>query len=216
MLRNRQPDFGVAKEGYSGAEHWDNVLRTEFEKESDRAAVILVASLFDNALGTYLRNTLLPTPTATDDLFDAPNAPLGSFSAKIILSYRLGLISVRFGRDLHLIRKIRNEFAHNIHGCTFETSAVRSRILELAKSSGMLEKSVDARRTFPKGARGDFMMMASWMLWALHSRIDACASIQEAKLEFGYLDVKPTYKPPRRRVQKTSRARKKTTTPQAS
>ena len=171
---------------YGTPGHWDKVLQSEFEKESDRAAVILVASLFDNALGTYLCNVLLPTTTATDELFDAPNAPLGSFSAKINLSYRIGLISQRFCRDLHLVRKIRNEFAHNIQGCTFETGTVRSRILELAKSSGLIERNPRARATFPEGCRGDFLLVASWMLYSLNQRIEESSALTEAHLEWGY------------------------------
>ena len=173
---------------YGTAKHWDDVLQEEFTKESDRAAVILVASLFDNALTTFLKNVLLPTPAAADELFDLPNAPLATFSAKINLSYRIGVISQRFCRDLHLIRKIRNEFAHNIYGCSFETSIVRSRILELSKSSGMIERSPRTRgySQFPEGCRGDFLFIASWMLYSLNQQIESCQSLPEATLEWGY------------------------------
>lgn len=172
-------------ERFSHASHWYDIFDREFVRESDRAAVILTASLFDNALGNLLKNTLVPNPSASDDLFDGANAPLSTFSAKIAMSYRMGLISSRFTRDLHLIRKIRNEFAHNIHGCTFEDSRVKSRVLELYKDTHQLNCE-ESRGFFPNGTRGDFMFVSSWMLWSINSDVEHCDGMEEADLEFGY------------------------------
>src|SRR2546425_6922070 len=129
------------KHEYQSAAHWAEVLDREFSKESDRAAVILVGALFDSALTQLLRTALVASPTSDDDLLDGANAPLSTFSARINTSYRIGLISKQFCRDLHLIRSIRNQFAHNVAGCSFEDSSVRSRILELAKSSRFIERN---------------------------------------------------------------------------
>lgn len=171
---------------YHHAHHWDDIFNAEFSKESDRASVILSASLLDIALHDLLINYLLPSTTTADDLFDGANAPLSTFSSKIILVHRLGLISAKFCRGLHLIRKIRNEFAHNIHGCTFEESRVRSRVLELFKSvhASVVE---EIRSTFPQGPRGDFMFCASWMLWSLNAEVQDCKAVSEAQLEFGFV-----------------------------
>lgn len=68
----RQPEY-----------HWEDLLQVEFEKESDRACVILGAALLDSALETVLRAHLVPSPGTSDSLFDTPNAPLSSFSARI-------------------------------------------------------------------------------------------------------------------------------------
>jgi hypothetical protein len=171
---------------YGSASHWDQVLMAEFEKESDRAAVILVASLFENALGMLLRHFLVAATTADDELLDGANAPLSTFSARTSLSRRLGLISSKFARDLHLIRKIRNEFAHNVHGCNFESGGVRARVLELAKSSQLLERNVKLRGQFPAGPRSDFLLIASWMLYALNDRIERSVALKEAPEEWGY------------------------------
>ena len=175
------------KHEYESAAHWADVLVREFAKESDRAAVILVGALFDSALTQLLRTALVASPTSNDDLLAGPNAPLSTFSARINLPYRIGLISKQFCRDLHLIRVIRNQFAHNIEGCSFEDSSVRSRILELAKSSGLIERNAKFRAdTFPAGPRGDFLMASSWMLWSLHTSIEEGAALQEADQEWGY------------------------------
>jgi hypothetical protein len=174
------------KHEYGNATHWNTLLRNEFEKESDRAAVILTASLFDHAITQLLRITFVPAPVSEDQLFDSPNAPLASFSAKINMAYRIGLISKQFCRDLHLIRAIRNNFAHNVSGCTFENASVRSRVLELAKSSGIIDRSPKIRAGFPNGPRGDFLMCSSWMLYSLNKDIEESAPMKEAFEEWGY------------------------------
>lgn len=172
---------------YHSATHWDEVFDREFSKESDRAAVILTGSMFENALGQLLKISLVASPTSTDELLDGPNAPLSTFSAKINACYRIGLISKQFTRDLHLIRSIRNKFAHNIAGCAFDESAVRSQVLELAKSSGYIESNPKMRKKyFPKGVRGDFMAIASWMLFSINIDIENAVAIEEADTEFGY------------------------------
>ena len=60
-------------------EQWDTLFRGEFEKESDRACVIL--ALLEQALETLLKARLVQNPSAQDSLFDGPNAPLTSFEA---------------------------------------------------------------------------------------------------------------------------------------
>lgn len=177
------------KHGYGSTSHWNKVLKEEFEKESDRAAVILTASLFDNSLAQLISVSLVASPSSTDDLLDGANAPISTFSARINLAYRLGLISRKFCRDLHLIRSIRNSFAHNIHGCSFDESSVKSRVLELAKSSGLIERNPQFRKeSFPPGTRGDFLISASWMLWSLNERIEHASAFEEAELEMGYYE----------------------------
>ncbi|MHB1142755.1 MAG: MltR family transcriptional regulator [Sulfuricaulis sp.] len=121
---------------HASPRYWLDILVREFQGESDRACVILSATLLDTALEALLRARLVPNATSTDSLLDGSNAPLASFSARIDMAYRLGLISAQFARDLHIIRRIRNDFAHNISGCTFEDTSVRDRVMALSQSSG--------------------------------------------------------------------------------
>ena len=155
-----------------GPTHWDSILHEEFEDESDRACVILAAALLDSALETLLRELLVACSTSEDPLFDSPNAPLASLSTRIEMAYRTGIIDSVFARNLHLVRKIRNDFAHNVSGCTFSDSAVVSRLTELKRSSGLPEQALEMRKGFPRGARGDFQMIVSWMQWMLRSRCE--------------------------------------------
>ena len=77
----------------------------EFKNESDRAAVILGAAKIDVMLYQLLQNTLRPSTAKNDELLDG-DSPLATFSARISLCHRLGLIDDNFCRALHMIRKI--------------------------------------------------------------------------------------------------------------
>jgi hypothetical protein len=103
----------------------------EFVSDSDRAAVILGAAKIDDILGRILSaHLVLPFDEKSDELLST-NGPLGTMSARIDMVFRLGLISKEFRRSLHLIRKIRNTFAHDLEGCSFETASIRSQTNEL-------------------------------------------------------------------------------------
>lgn len=174
----------MAKKGI--AYHWDDLFDAEFSKESDRAGVIISVAMLDRVLETFLKAYLVPTDSAEDSLLDGAYAPIATFSAKLDLAYRLGLISTKFCRDLHIIRKIRNDFAHNISSCSFEDSVVRSRIIELVRSSTIIEREPKIRKNFPEGPRGDFQMTVSWMLWCLSSQSEEVHSTEPAGIEWGY------------------------------
>ena len=97
--------------------------------ETDRACAILAATMLDASLEKLLRKTLIPQ--AADDLFQ-PQGPLSTFYAKIILSSSIGLISNDECRELQLLRKIRNHFAHlTSHRLRFSSPAVVSLVKSL-------------------------------------------------------------------------------------
>lgn len=106
-----------------------NELKPFFEKfleETDRACGILSGVLLDSILESLLRKLLLPS--VPNEIFGA-HGVLGTFAAKIELSYYLGHISSEEFFELNLIRKIRNDFAHAInHNLTFGTSPVVDRV----------------------------------------------------------------------------------------
>src|SRR2546422_8611501 len=96
---------------------WDAFAKfvDEFKGESDRAAVILGAAKLDATLGQILDRHLRPSLSSSDELLDG-DSPLSTFSARIAVCYRLGLISSEFAKTLHQVRKIRNSFAHELSG----------------------------------------------------------------------------------------------------
>jgi hypothetical protein len=79
--------------------------------EGERSAVVLGAERTNAALETLLRSFLNKPPTRRDNLFSTDGA-LATFSRKIEMAYRLGLIDLQFKRALDLVRALRNGFAH--------------------------------------------------------------------------------------------------------
>jgi len=167
-------------------QHWAELFQDEFDKESDRARIILAAAMLDSALETLLRARLVPTSSHEDSLLDGPYSPISSFSARIDLAHRIGLISIKFCRDLHIVRRIRNEFAHNVIGCSFNSPSVRSRIIELRQSMIIVEKEPEIRKKFPEGYRGDFQMMITFMLYYLYHLVEEITFLEPGKEEMAY------------------------------
>jgi len=102
----------------------------EIKNESDRAAVILGAAKIDDVLAQLIKKFLLPNVSSKDELME-DDGPISSFSARINIAYRLGLIDNELTRNLHLIRKTRNEFAHAAMGCKLDASPHRERVNEV-------------------------------------------------------------------------------------
>lgn len=160
-----------------------------FSQESDRACVILTVSFLDELLTHCLRIKLVAAPSSTDSLFEGGNAPFSSFSSKIDLAYRLGVISNRLCRDLHLVRKIRNDFAHNIEGCNFSDQKVHNRVRELRSAFEDLidiYRTEEAAKIYQVGDRGDFQFCCSWMIDYLHDLSMSARQLGEASLEWAY------------------------------
>ena len=162
------------------------IFNEEFEKESERAKVILSAAMLDEALDALLRATLVPGSGSSDNVFDGPNAALGTFSARVDFCYRLGLISNKLTRDLHLIRKIRNEFAHNVTGCTFTVSAVSNRVTILRQSFKGFIGDVEQRRGQDISVIEAFQEIVGWMIWYLWTRVRETSSLTEIGEEWAY------------------------------
>ena len=88
----------------------------ELGTESDRGATILASVWIDNLLERKLRSLFKEgSSAARRKLFDL-NGPFSSFSSKILAAYSLGWIHSDVFHDINLIRKIRNQFTHDLHG----------------------------------------------------------------------------------------------------
>jgi mannitol operon repressor len=99
-------------------------------EESDRAAAVLGAATVDALLSELLVRAM--KPDSSKKLFES-NGAFATFSAKIEAAYAFGLIGTLEYRDLHLVRKIRNDFAHAFnHELSFETEAIANRTRELS------------------------------------------------------------------------------------
>lgn len=127
-MENSKPDT-KPETLYHLAEAFGDFIK-EFEQESDRAAVVLGTAKLDSILHQLLQKVLLTCTSSQDELLEGERAPIGTFSARVILAYRLGLIDSQFVHTLHLIRRIRNDFAHETSS-SLETGPNANRIRQL-------------------------------------------------------------------------------------
>lgn len=87
-------------------------FREKLGKQHDRGMILLIHAELERVLENLI-NTYLTPGKWTDGLFISGSPPLGSFAAKLNLARALDLITTIEWSDLHLMRRIRNEFAHN-------------------------------------------------------------------------------------------------------
>jgi mannitol operon repressor len=96
----------------------------ELRRESDRGLPLVATALIDQLLRDSLR-ALSCENGSVSKLLDEPNAPLGTFSSRIEACFALGLIDQFEYSQIHVLRKVRNEFAHARHGMDFKASKVQ-------------------------------------------------------------------------------------------
>ncbi len=102
-------------------------------KTDDRTAIIVGVAMIDTQLEDLLRAFFLPSPDKNEDkLFDS-ECPLGTFSSRIHLAHRLGIIDTEIGCVLHGIREIRNRFAHDLLACSLNDPPYSDKIRSLAQ-----------------------------------------------------------------------------------
>lgn len=105
-------------------------LSATLHEESDRGTVLVGAAAMDEGLTRLLRSFFVDSKKIVDQLFEHQGS-LGTFSGKIDLAFCCGLIGVQSQRDLHLIRKIRNDFAHSLSAASFDDESISARCNEL-------------------------------------------------------------------------------------
>ena len=121
----------------------DNLSTDQFDEFADdllaertaRPLFIVGTSKVENLLFLVLRQHLLPKktrPNDQDELLEG-DRPLATFSARIKLCYRLGLIDETLYQALEQLRNIRNQCAHSI---IFDVTSppIREREAALRKS----------------------------------------------------------------------------------
>jgi hypothetical protein len=94
--------------------------------ESDRGVVLVTASYLEDRLGILIGKFLVEG-SDTKALVEEFNSPFGTFSARILGAHALGLIDQYEKERLTIIRKIRNDFAHDLKA-SFETQNIKCRL----------------------------------------------------------------------------------------
>ena len=103
----------------------------QIANESPRGMVLVAAAELDRLLLELIKSFLRPG-AGQNALLSSPNAPLATFSARIAAAHALNLISDQEFRELSIIRRIRNQFAHEIN-VSFEDQTMKSRVQELSQ-----------------------------------------------------------------------------------
>jgi hypothetical protein len=96
------------------------------ESDSDRAAAIIAGSMIDVRLEAALRHRMRRDAQVEATAFDA-RGPLGTFANKIDMAYLMGIISKEAREDIHVVRGIRNSFAHDLSVKDFQCASIRDR-----------------------------------------------------------------------------------------
>lgn len=101
----------------------------EFQDESDRAAAILSVALLDVQLEEILTAFAADESTVADML--KPDQPIGTMGVRRRLCLALGLISADEASELSILGRIRNEFAHELHGLDFNVDPIAGLVASL-------------------------------------------------------------------------------------
>ena len=109
---------------------WSGFFR-ELKEETDRAAAILVAAYIDSLLRAKLEALFCNGNSEIRKKLFEPQGAFGTFSAKVDSAYCLGWLEPSVFHDIGVIRKIRNEFAHRIHGVTFNDSKIKALVCRM-------------------------------------------------------------------------------------
>ena len=109
-------------------------IMKEMTEDNDRSVVIVGAAHIDYLLKKILVRSLLPPIKPREDELLEGDTPLATFSARINMAYRMALIDKEFARSLHLLRKIRNSFAHEPKTKKLTDSPHSDRVSELLRN----------------------------------------------------------------------------------
>jgi hypothetical protein len=92
------------------------------ENSTGRGNALLACAWLDDALELYLRSRCV-NDRNVESLYES-GGPLDAFMPRIKVAYAFGLITEDVFRELSVIRRIRNDFAHLRDPLTFEDSRI--------------------------------------------------------------------------------------------
>lgn len=98
--------------------------------DSDLSCVLIGTSYLSELLGSAIR-TILRKSNTTENLLTPGKGALGSFKSRVDLAYCLKLIPKEDRKDLDVIGKIRNSFAHKHLAFDFSEKEVEKECLSL-------------------------------------------------------------------------------------
>jgi hypothetical protein len=97
-------------------------IHSDLEGESDRAAAVLGAAYLDELLKELLRHACVNSDIA---------AGFRNLASRIDAAFSMGLIPELVRHDLHIVREIRNKFAHESRYRTFAQASAKEALMKL-------------------------------------------------------------------------------------
>lgn len=111
-------------------DEFDSFVEDFLGEKMERPIIIVGASKIEHLLLLILSKYFL-SPKGEDDLLKGDN-PLSTFSSRIKICYRLGIIDESLSKLLDQVRKVRNLCAHSIE-FDIKRSPAREHLLEFKK-----------------------------------------------------------------------------------
>lgn len=111
------------------AEHVEHLA-----SEIDRAFIILNGSMLDDLLLSAIEPKVAGLNSDERSRFFHFEGPAGTFSSRIKLAQRLGVIDRKTAKLMDMFREMRNAAAHAHAPLTFETKQIRDCVMALFKS----------------------------------------------------------------------------------
>ena len=166
---------------------------------------ILGYVLVEHELDRLLRRRLQRKDDATWERLSEETGPLRSFHSKIELAHALGTIDEKTRKDLHIVRAVRNAFAHSKKLLDFDDNLIRA---ELLAANCMREKIKKVLRQFPDAGKAYFAGICLRLTFRLsqryskaidtaHKRALKQSSYVNALLPFLDWPYQPRLEPPR-------------------
>lgn len=107
-----------------------NSLLEVLHEHDDRALVLTLAAFAEDTLKKLLIGYMREEKQAKE-LVEGFNAPLGTFAARSKAALVMGLIHREQYDDLEVLRRIRNAFAHDWQGVSFDRNDIKALIGQL-------------------------------------------------------------------------------------
>lgn len=155
---------------YNVAGKWIHDLVSDFVG-SDRACAVLAGAVLDDKLKSLLLGYLLPPSNRKDDRLLGRNGSINSFSARIQLAHRLGLVSEEVREALDWLRDVRNDAAHQ-QDFHFDQNENKDRIKNIADTL-RTQQRLPAKLLAEYGAtaKGSFVASVSLLVLVLELEI---------------------------------------------
>ena len=108
---------------------------------SDRATAIVGGAFVEDHLTQALKSKMVNDEKLIQEMF-SPSCALGDFGTKIHFGYLIGAYSKQAHKELNTVKRIRNNFAHQLQLNTFERNDIRDSCHNLILSQCKIVKAI--------------------------------------------------------------------------